>query len=147
MPEQFTVEVSRHIAAPPQRVYDAWLTPADWDGWFTHASQIDARVGGRYLNGDGDTGEYLELMPASTIIFTWDNPTSCPGSVVEVTLTPAADGTDLLLRHTGLPQPETGRGEMVDGWGWALDNLAAYLEGGDKTDHDTWVARKYATGG
>jgi hypothetical protein len=33
---------------------------------------------------------------------------------------------------------------MIDGWGWALDNLAAYLEGRPAEDHDSWVARKYA---
>jgi uncharacterized protein YndB with AHSA1/START domain len=137
------VEVSHWVNANPQRVYDAWLTPADWDGWFTNNSQIDARVGGKYLNGDGDTGVYIELNPPTLIRFTWDNPTACPGSEVAISFSPRDGGTDVLLRHTKLPQPETGRGEMVDGWGWALDNLAAYLEGGEKTDHDTWVARKY----
>lgn len=194
---EYTVEVRRRIAADPRRAYDAWLTPADWDQWFTHGSQIDARVGGKYSNGDHDTGTYLELVtpsggaetpvcdfeqsemadksvcPTGIIRFTWDNPTACPGSEVEITFAPVVSGTDdewgepsgpptvrgsedprhpsegprhytdVTLRHTKLPQPETGRGEMVDGWGWALDNLAAYLEGGEKLDHDEWVRRKY----
>jgi uncharacterized protein YndB with AHSA1/START domain len=170
MNPQYTVEVRRRIAASPQRVYDAWLTPADWDSWFTNNSQIDARVGGKYVNGDHDTGTYLELVPPGSgagvparemsagtearptgvIRFTWDNPQACPGSEVMITFTPVpvdsgaeAGATDVLLRHTKLPKPETGRGEMIDGWGWALDNLAAYLEGGEKMDHDAWVARKY----
>jgi uncharacterized protein YndB with AHSA1/START domain len=53
---QYSVVVERTVGAPAQRVYDAWLTPADWDRWFTNNSQIDARVGGRYVNGDHDTG-------------------------------------------------------------------------------------------
>jgi uncharacterized protein YndB with AHSA1/START domain len=143
---EYSVEVRKAIAADPQRVYDAWLTPADWDAWFTNDSQIDARLGGRYVNGDGDTGEYLELEPGRLIRFSWENASACPGSEVAVTLTPTADGTELLLVHNKLPQPETGRGEMIDGWGWAIDNLAAYLEGRPTCDHDTWVARKYGNG-
>jgi len=140
---EYSVEVRKTIAAEPQRVYAAWLTPADWDSWFTHGSQIDAHVGGKYVNGDGDTGEYLELVPGELIRFSWDNATACPGSEVAVTLTPVNGRTELQLTHSKLPKPETGRGEMIDGWGWAIDNLAAYLEGRSTCDHDTWVARKY----
>ena len=140
---EYSVEVRRTIAADPQRVYDAWLTPPDWDSWFTNNSQIDARVGGKYVNGDGDMGEYLELVPARIIRFSWENEAACPGSEVLVKLTPTDDGTDVHLLHSRLPRPETGRGEMIDGWGWAIDNLAAYLEGRPTCDHDTWVARKY----
>jgi uncharacterized protein YndB with AHSA1/START domain len=139
----YTVEVRKIIAADPQRVYDAWLTASDWDTWFTSNSQIDARVGGKYLNGDGDAGEYLELDPGRLIRFSWDNASSCPGSEVKVVLSTGEGGTELHLVHSKLPEPETGRGEMIDGWGWAIDNLAAYLEGRDTCDHDTWVARKY----
>ena len=143
--KKFAVEVEQAVGAPPLRVYEAWLDSSDWDKWFTHDSKIDAQVGGKYINGDGDTGEYTALVPGELIRFTWDNPSACPGSDVEIELQRAESGVTLVkLTHRNLPTPETGRGEMIDGWGWALSNLAAYLEGRPTQDHDAWIAEKYS---
>jgi len=77
------VHVRRTIAAPPQRVYRAWLDPQLMRRWFAPASftvrrvAVDERVGGRlsiwHIDSAGnDVGgaeaEIVELIPGERIV-------------------------------------------------------------------------------
>lgn len=49
------IKISKKLAATPQRVYDAYMDPAElikWysasEGWTTPAAEIDATVGGKF---------------------------------------------------------------------------------------------------
>ncbi|GII81937.1 hypothetical protein Sru01_69190 [Sphaerisporangium rufum] len=78
-------------------------------------------------------GRFLELVPYERLVFTfgWEATPGAPdlapeASRVEVTLTPDGDGTELTLRHSGLPivlEEETG-----DGWAHLLHRLAGTAE-------------------
>jgi glutathione S-transferase len=84
-PENFKVEVTRHIKAPRNRVYAAWTDPAQMKRWFgpenvqTREVIADARVGGEFrwdlINQEGKemtiSGEFRELKPDEKIVFTW----------------------------------------------------------------------------
>jgi hypothetical protein len=48
-------------------------------------------------------------------------------SVVTVTLSPAGDGTEFVLRHTGLPDDEMGRTHET-GWNYITSQLADHFE-------------------
>ena len=74
-----SLTVSRRIAAPPARVYEAWLDPqkltrfmANCDGMALSAAEIDPRVGGRFLMTmqsspqSGNTVGVCETMRAET---------------------------------------------------------------------------------
>lgn len=132
------VRVSRHIAAPPERVYAAWLDPSSMARWLSpvgHAeAEVEPWVGGRLrvtmIGGDSrieHTGEYRELEPPRRLVFTWRSPyTGSLPSLVTVELAATPDGTDLTLVHEFLPA------EVVEshagGWGRILERLATELE-------------------
>lgn len=126
------------IAAPPGDVY-ALLTDAELlVEWMAPIAWIDPRPGGEvawtHHNGDTVRGEFVELVPDRRVVFTygWDRADVGvpPGStVVEITLTPVATGTELRLVHRGLEGP------MADahagGWANYLARLTARAEGRD----------------
>lgn len=94
------LQVRRTLAAPRERVFEAWLDPELLRQWLTgprgtsHQAEVDARVGGEFrvavtsnLGGllgrlpgsfDGSVqmvGRYLEISPPERLVFTfsWEN--------------------------------------------------------------------------
>jgi uncharacterized protein YndB with AHSA1/START domain len=132
------IERELFIDAPPEGVFEL-LTDAELlIEWMAPEAELDARVGGQirwtHLEGDSVIGNYVELVPARRVVFTfgWDRPDVAvpPGSTtVEIDLRPARGGTQLRLVHRGLSGP------MADahGGGWSnyLARLAAVAEGRD----------------
>jgi len=127
------MRIEREIAAPPDRVFAAWIDPARLAQWMSpvgHAeAEIEPWVGGRLrlaMVGDGRRiehhGRYREVVPDRRLVFTWQSPYTGPGpSVVTVELTPVEGGTLLTLVHEQLPadQVESHR----NGWAPMLDRL------------------------
>jgi uncharacterized protein YndB with AHSA1/START domain len=133
------VEQTVEIAAPPAVVYEQFTDAAQLVRWMAPTAEVDPVVGGTirwtHANGDSCIGEFVELVPARRITFTygWDRADVeiPPGSTtVEVRLEPyGIDGTRLHLLHRGLSDP------MADahagGWTNYLRRLAAAAEGRD----------------
>jgi uncharacterized protein YndB with AHSA1/START domain len=72
--------VTTEFAATPEELFDAWLDPEVLKHWLATESEIDARVGGRYVyrwpSPDGEfsaRGEYLELVPGKRLVQTWES--------------------------------------------------------------------------
>jgi uncharacterized protein YndB with AHSA1/START domain len=145
-----TVHVRRAIAAPPERVYRAWLDPQLIARWLAPPSftvrkaEVDERVGGRlriwHADGDGnDVGGaesvIVELVPGERIVLEWqfvgpDRITDpATATRLTVTFTPTPDGTQLDLTHDrldGLRDEYPRIAEQVGpGWESALDTLVA----------------------
>jgi uncharacterized protein YndB with AHSA1/START domain len=144
------VHVRRTIAAPPERVYRAWLDPELMARWFApatfavRAAEVDERVGGRlriwHVDDTGnDVGgaesEIVELVPGERIVLDWQfvgpDRTTDPALVTRLTVTfaAAAEGTQLDLYHDrldGLRDRHPRIAEQVGpGWDAALDALVA----------------------
>ena len=140
--------VRRTIAAPPERVYRAWLDPQLLGRWFAPAgftvrkAEVDERVGGRlsiwHADGAGnDVGEseseIVKLVPGEHIVLHWQfvdtSRTTNPAMAtwLTVTFTPTPDGTQLYLTHDrldGLRDRYLHIAEQVGpGWESALDAL------------------------
>ncbi len=126
-----------HIDAQPDTVF-AFFTEADkLTRWIAAEAETDPRPGGIYHQTHHFEGvdyllrgEFVELDPPHRVVFTWGFENSeigvSPGiSTVEVTLTPADDGTDLRLVHSGLPEPA--RTNHDQGWDKQLESLARAL--------------------
>jgi uncharacterized protein YndB with AHSA1/START domain len=147
------IRLQRTIAAPPERVYRAWLDPELLRRWLApgdmKVSRVDGdeRVGGTYsiwqTSADGeDVGgfewELAELVPAERIVFTWRfvgpdrHHEPAHDSRLTVTLRPTPDGwTELTLVHDRLDafaeaMPEIA-GLVEVGWSGALDHLPGAL--------------------
>ena len=83
--DRMSLEVKRVINAPRDRVYAAWIDPAQLRQWFgpenvqTRNLVADARLGGKFqwdlTNPEGEemtvVGEYRELQSGRRVVFTW----------------------------------------------------------------------------
>jgi uncharacterized protein YndB with AHSA1/START domain len=113
-----TVTVEQRFANDGGNVYDGFLDPKlarkflfRTVGGVMVRAESDARVGGRYSfverRGDVDvlhTGEYLELVRPSRIVFTFAVPQfSDAVSKVEIDIAPIGEGCVLTLTNSGLP--------------------------------------------
>ena len=109
--------VERHVPAPPDVVYDAWLDPASLRVWICPEPgvvgeiQCDVRAGGEYrivmLFDTGAVehrGTYRELDRPHRIRFTWaSEQTGIRDSTVTVSFAPRDNGTWMTIRHERLP--------------------------------------------
>ena len=134
-----TVQVSRRIAASPERVHDAWLDPEHAGRWLFRTPdgslercEIDARVGGRFRIDErrgGDVaehhGEYVELDRPRRIAFDFWTSFSAERTRVTVAIEAEGDGARLTLTHAGV-WPDW-RDKTRQGWTMILDGLAKAL--------------------
>jgi uncharacterized protein YndB with AHSA1/START domain len=115
-----TVRLHRVLAAPPERVYRAFLDAAalcKWlppNGFTCTVHELDARVGGRFRmsftnfsTGGSHSfgGEYLELATGQRIRYSdrFDNP-DLPGAMTTtIELSAVSVGTDLKIVQEGIP--------------------------------------------
>jgi uncharacterized protein YndB with AHSA1/START domain len=139
-----------HIAAPPQRVFQALTDAAQLKRWFSdpscpiHLWEMDARLGGRYryatekgtvvVNNVSEFechGEIIEFDPPRVLAYTWfgnwhdDKSTR---TVVRWELTPKAGGTQVKVTHSGLANLPIARKDYSGGWVGVLDMLKKHAE-------------------
>ncbi len=139
-----------HIAAPPERVFQALTDERELMRWFTDPScpvkfwQMDARPGGRYryatekgavvVNNVSEFechGQILELDPPRLLIYTWIANWHIDKSirtVVRWELTPAETGTDVKVTHSGLASEHAACKDYSTGWPRVLQNLKTFVE-------------------
>lgn len=149
----YSTRVSRHVRAPRPAVYRAlldagaiskWRVPAGMSG-FVH--EFDAREGGSFrisLTYDApaatgksaprtDTyhGRFVKLVPDEQVVEVLEFETGDPelrGTMtMTTTLTEAADGTDVLVVHEGIPD-KVPAADNETGTRMALANLARLFE-------------------
>ena len=139
-----TIRLHRVLAAPPERVYRAFLDAdavAKWlppHGFTARVHHMEAEVGGTHRmsftnfttgNSHSFGGRYLELVPNERIRYTdeFDDP-NLPGEMqVSVTLKAVSCGTELNVVQEGVPDvipPEA----CYLGWQQSLNLLAQLVE-------------------
>jgi uncharacterized protein YndB with AHSA1/START domain len=133
------VVVTRVIAASPATVFSFFTDVERWTAWQGAGGELDPRPGGtlriQMPGGQVASGEIVELVPHSRIVFTWgwegDAPPIEPGSTtVVVELEPDEAGTLLRLTHAGLAPPPVAEHHRA-GWERYLERLRIRAEGGD----------------
>lgn len=115
-----TVRLHRVLAAPPGRVYRAFLDAdaiAKWlppNGFTCRVHELDARVGGRYRmsfrnfstgNGHGFGGTYRELVEGERIRYDdrFDDPNLAGEMTTTITLKAVSVGTELQVVQENIP--------------------------------------------
>jgi uncharacterized protein YndB with AHSA1/START domain len=139
-----TVKLHRVLAAPPERVYSAfldadaipkWMPP---HGFTCKVFELNATVGGRYRMhfthlGNGKShafgGVYQELIPNERIVHTDEfEDSNLPGEMrVTITFTAVSCGTELHITQEGIPAVIPVEGCYI-GWQQSLQLLALLVE-------------------
>jgi uncharacterized protein YndB with AHSA1/START domain len=135
-----SLTVTRRFKASPERVFDAWLDPAKARHFLFATptgqmmkTEIDARVGGRFLiveRRDGEDiaheGEYLEIERPRRLKFTFGVPKySKDYSRVTLDILPVPGGCELSLTHDGVLEEYADK--TPQGWNMIFDGLTALL--------------------
>lgn len=141
---EIELNLERHFAAPPERVFQALTDPAELARWWgpeNHSvpvCELDVRPGGAWRTcmraPDGGehcvSGVYREVVPPRRLVYTWSwDSEDGPGdeTLVTLELTARDGGTDLVLTHRGFVSDEL-RDKHQGGWGSCFDCLDTYLE-------------------
>ena len=150
-PDQDAIVSEIEIAAPPERVFQALVDPAQMTQWWTNDQckteyfEMDARRGGKWgfgtaksatltINGVNQFfchGEVLEYDPPRVLAYTWvGNWHDDKSRVTRVRweLTPVGQGTRVKVTHSGLAQENVARKDYSSGWPGVLGSLKQYLE-------------------
>jgi uncharacterized protein YndB with AHSA1/START domain len=121
--DQF-VHVRIHVGAPVGRVWQALVSAGGAQAWLGP----DAVLGGKgesYHCADGTAGVVRSFHPLEQLRLSWHSGPEDPASLIELDVTPEADGTLVRLWHEGLP-PEA-RPDAEQRWSHglhaALDDL------------------------
>jgi len=138
------VRVTRRFDAAPERVFDAWLTPA-MIGQFMFGPQlrdeevlrieVDPRVGGAFsflVRRQGQeidhVGHYLEIDRPRKLAFTWGIVgETADQSRVDIEITPRDRGCELELTHRMDPKWAEYADRVRGGWTTMCDALARAL--------------------
>ncbi len=138
MSDPTPLEVTVHIAAPPEDVFPWFVEAERYTRWMGSEATLEPSPGGTYrvLMGSGmeASGEFVEIDPPHRVVFSWGwagDPIVPPGSTrVEVVLEADADGTTVRLLHHDLPTPQAGDHHR-QGWELYLGRLDVVVAGGD----------------
>ncbi len=135
---ELRVDCDRVIAAPAEKLFDAWLDPErlasfmrPGEGVTVAEATTDAEVGGRFMImmrvGEKElphSGTYKTIDRPNRLAFTWESANSTEdGSTVTVDFEPAEGGTQVRLSHVRFPSEES-RSDHEGGWARILDTLA-----------------------
>jgi uncharacterized protein YndB with AHSA1/START domain len=139
-----TIRLHRVFAAPPARVYKAFVDPdakCKWlppYGFTARMHHHDLRVGGTYrmsfanfTTGSSHSfgGEFLELVPGERVRYSdkFDDP-NLPGSMnVTVTLKKVSTGTEINITQEGVPDVIPAEACYL-GWQESLAQLELLVE-------------------
>lgn len=139
---QHSISVTTEITAPPQRVYEAWLSASDLSHWMSARVEIDPVVGGEYRitweTEDGTIsafGRLLELVPGRRIVQTW-TPVGPDGDTGNPEVEIRLEFREFGNYGTSMTQTESGPGfqtpeqvaESKEGTRLAHDALKHHLE-------------------
>ena len=136
-----TVEVSKLISAPVDKVYQAWTDPQQMCKWFgcNNVSNVqvnqDLRVGGQYKiealscetnKSKSVFGTFKEIVPNKKLVFSWTNDSDefpAHDTIVTVEFIDRSGKTEVVVRHTNFAVAHSVPGHST-GWQQCLDKLA-----------------------
>ena len=149
-PNQDALVSEIHVAAPPDRIFQALVDQKQVMQWWTNddcqieSFSLEPRKGGRWtyntkptkLNINGVSkfqcdGEVLEYEPPRVLSYTWianwhDRPAQ--RTVVRWELAASKGGTLVRVTHSGLTHLPVARKDYSGGWPGVLQDLKKFVE-------------------
>lgn len=132
-----SLKFKQYIKASPKLIYQAFTNSSRLREWMSDGATTEVKPGGRFFlwwnSGYYTTGEFTELNPEEHLAFTWRGRGEPGSTQVSVQITPAEEGAQLTLEHSGLgsgSEWDTVRPEFQKGWQDGLENLVSCLETG-----------------
>lgn len=132
-----TLKFKQVVHAPLPEIYDAFTSATAFTEWLCDVAQADAHVGGRlYLYwqaGYYASGEFVELEPERSVVFSWHGRGEPGLTRVKVSLEPQEQGVRVALSHSGLGSGKAWKAahkQIKKGWARGLENLKSVLESG-----------------
>jgi glutathione S-transferase len=141
-----TLELTRTIRAPRERVFDAFVDEgliAQWHcprGMTVAAASVDARVGGawrlemrsREQTAHAVGGVYREIRRPERLVYTWvwepgSGPLGGVQTLIEVDFVSRDGGTEIRMRHSGFPAAAARDGH-AQGWASVFNRLSDLLD-------------------
>ncbi|MQS37618.1 SRPBCC family protein [Streptomyces katsurahamanus] len=141
------LRMERHLAHPPQEVWDALTRPERLAGWFPVEMRADPRPGGTVefhapgAGGPMGAGTVTDADEPRLFAYTWD------GDLLRWEIAPERQGSRLTLVHTF--GDRFGAASFASGWHGCLTVLGQLLDGerpttmrdADGEVHEEYVAR------
>ncbi len=144
------VVIEKHFKTTAERLFRAWTAPDEIVKWFgpgdscLETAKIDLRKGGLWEFAFPDSGEscnllrgeYVEVTPHSSLIFTWEHQRTQPDgtsettspSLVSLSFKEQDEGVFLRLLHERIVR-EDGRKGVGQGWSGSFENLERFVGG------------------
>ena len=119
--------MTKTIAAPPERIFDAFGDPAQLGVWMGGDAETDFKEGGTFATADGNRGRYTKLARPKTLRFVWEDADPAMASTVELKLTPNGAKCGLVLNHERIQSREHADG-LRAAWIAAIERLKQSLE-------------------
>lgn len=127
--EEPFVAVSRSLAAPPEVVWGALVSPAGAEALLGHGASLGTK-GQSWHSDDGAFGVVRSFHPLEQVRVSWHETPGSPRSVVEIDLAGDATGTRLDLRHDLVSGDLTTDEQR---WHDALERFASVVAGSTAT--------------
>ncbi len=145
-PDRFTLNMTRFIRAPRDKVFDAFTTEAGLSAWMgprgmsVSAARAKAETGGAWQvtmqSRDGTQfvvgGRFTHLQRPASLAYTWqwqgeNNPMAGVETLIEVELLEKDGGTELRMTHSGFPAAAA-RDSHNQGWTSTFNRLSDALD-------------------
>jgi uncharacterized protein YndB with AHSA1/START domain len=146
--DQDAIQAEIHIAAPPERVFQALTDPRQLMQWWGqkgmyHSTEwkADVRPGGEWrCDGVSDTdgksyhvgGEYVTVDPPRSLSYTWLGSFTGPKkTLVEWRVEAESGGTRVRLNHSGFGEAAAVMQGTYQGWQRVIVWMQAFVEKGE----------------
>ena len=126
--EGYNICSTKTIAAQVADVYAAWTDAGALAQWFGTKVQVDVTDGGKWADGDGNSGEYLRVRLNKDLRFTFHHADAEAPTLVDVMVADKGKGkTGLTLTHQRIQNRREADG-LRHAWSQAFDRLKQHLE-------------------
>lgn len=126
--EGYNICSTKTIAAPVADVFAAWTDAGALAEWFGAGVNLDLTDGGKWNDGDGNSGEYLRIRDNKDLRFTFNHADAEAPTLVDVTIADKGKGkSGLTLMHQRIQNRPEADG-LRNAWSQAFERLKQYLE-------------------